>query len=228
MAKTMLVQILSKVPLLEEVREDCLVCKKEQSGMYSVKTGYKLWLHNRRNHIFCEGGVEDEWQVFFGCPQTAHCWTIVRLGEVIGPKIEHESDVKSILQDIFRREDKRVADRVAVMLWVLWNNRNSWIWNNEKKDVIQLGFNNQSSTTNRGWCFRDCSGRFILASTSWDFGNHTVVEAEALALKEAIQGATHMHMERITFESDSQTVVQVVNNNSFGHSEFCVIISSIK
>lgn len=32
-----------------------------------------------------------------------------------------------------------VAGRVVVMLWVLWNNINNWIWKNEKSDVNQLG-----------------------------------------------------------------------------------------
>lgn len=31
-----------QVPLLEEVKEDCLVWKEDQNGIYSVKIGYKL------------------------------------------------------------------------------------------------------------------------------------------------------------------------------------------
>lgn len=33
----------------------------------------------------------------------------------------------------------RVAGRVAVMLWVIWKNRNGWVWNKEKKEANKLG-----------------------------------------------------------------------------------------
>jgi hypothetical protein len=36
-------------------------------------------------------------------------------------------------------EDKEVAGRCAVMIWTLWNNRNNWLWNNEKKSATSLG-----------------------------------------------------------------------------------------
>jgi hypothetical protein len=28
---------------------------------------------------------------------------------------------------------------LAVMIWLLWNNRNQWLWNHEKEDATQLG-----------------------------------------------------------------------------------------
>ncbi|XP_058784021.1 uncharacterized protein LOC131658781 [Vicia villosa] len=79
---------------------------------------------------------------------------------------------------------------------------------------VDVGFNKHLGTTNRG--------------TSWNVDIYTVVEAEALALKEAVQGSIQMQMERITFESDSQMVVQAISANYVGNFEFCVIIYSIK
>ncbi|CAK8572879.1 unnamed protein product [Lathyrus sativus] len=55
-----------------------------------------------------------------------------------------------------------------------------------------------------------------------------VREAEALALREAIQVAFDLNMENVAFEIDSQTVVQVIHSNYKSGSEFYFIINSIK
>ncbi|PNX77788.1 hypothetical protein L195_g033759 [Trifolium pratense] len=37
------------------------------------------------------------------------------------------------------KESKEVAGRVALMIWLIWNNRNQWPWNQEKRTATQLG-----------------------------------------------------------------------------------------
>jgi ribonuclease HI len=93
---------------------------------------------------------------------------------------------------------------------------------------VDAGFHTQRNTTNRGWCIRDGNGRFICAGTAWDYGTYSTIEAEALALKEAVQAAIQMNMEKVIFESDSQLVVQAIHANYGGQSEFSLLISSIK
>lgn len=66
-----------------------------------------------------------------------------------------------------------------------------------------------------------------MAGTSQDFG-FSIIEVEALALKEANQKTIQMQWEQIIFECDQQFIVHVVSANSFGNSEFSMIISSIK
>ena len=54
-----------------------------------------------------------------------------------------------------------------------------------------------------------------------------MMEAEALALKEAIHGAITLNLNCVIFESDCQRVTQAVHSNNKGASEFCFIINSI-
>lgn len=67
-----------------------------------------------------------------------------------------------------------------------------------------------------------------MAGTSWDHGWFSVVEAEALALKEAIRGVIQLDLNHIIFESDSQLMVQSIHAHSHGNFEFSLIIGSIK
>ncbi|XP_058770455.1 uncharacterized protein LOC131644078 [Vicia villosa] len=174
--------------------------------------------------------------------------------------------------DICNKEDKRDAGRFAVMMEVLWKNRNNVVWNNDRGDISRLGlqayfnwhdwfaarevqdipngvqipltwsppavgwikyntdagFNTSHNSTNKGWCFRNNIGSFITAGIAWDVGTMSIVEAEALALKEAMQHAISLNMECVIFESESQVVVQAVNSNDTGCSELSFIFLSIK
>ncbi|GAU39459.1 hypothetical protein TSUD_158900 [Trifolium subterraneum] len=41
--------------------------------------------------------------------------------------------------DICQKEDKEVAGRFAMLIWVIWNNRNSGVWSNAKEPGQCLG-----------------------------------------------------------------------------------------
>lgn len=86
----------------------------------------------------CERGEDDESYVLFGCTSTIQCWNIAGLIYIISPCLRILNDVKSLIHDICSKEDKLVVGRIIVMIWVLWNNRNDWIWNNEKNGVNKL------------------------------------------------------------------------------------------
>ncbi|XP_058753188.1 uncharacterized protein LOC131626389 [Vicia villosa] len=131
-----------------------------------------------------------------------------------------------LLTNVEGKEDRQVAGRVIVVIWMLWNNRNNFIWNNERDGYVHLGtqafhtwqdwfgaqedyisnsisnqhqtdwnpssngwlkcnmdvgFNRQRKTTNRGWCVRDCHNNFVFVGITWDYGLYSTVEAEAMA-----------------------------------------------
>ncbi|XP_058769064.1 uncharacterized protein LOC131642921 [Vicia villosa] len=94
---------------------------------------------------------------------------------------------------------------------------------------VGAGFNTTRGrgTTNRGWCMRDYTRSFMFAGAIWDFGHYPILEAEALALKEAIHSAIEMQLENVIFESDSQRTVHAIHTNHNGFSEFNFIISFI-
>ncbi|XP_058788236.1 uncharacterized protein LOC131662466 [Vicia villosa] len=172
----------------------------------------------------CDSAYEDDWHVLFGCHDVISSWRAAGLFNVISPRLHSFQDAKSIIFDVCCKEDRNTAGRVAVMIEGLWKNRNDWLWNKEKEDASKLGwlayhkwqdwFSAQQTlgTTNRGWCLRDDHGEFVVAGTAWDGGTFFVLEAEALALKEAIR----------------EVLVHGLKSNSCGNSEFNVIINSIK
>lgn len=91
-----------------------------------------------------------------------------------------------------------------------------------------LCFNNQRDTTNKGWCVHDNLGRFIFAGIAWDVGTHSIIEAEAMALKEEIQEAISLNLQNIIFKSDSQRVAQAPRAKHRDNFEFILIITSLQ
>lgn len=75
---------------------------------------------------------------------------------------------------------------------------------------------------------RDNLDRFIIASVAWDVGMLSTIEAEAMALREALQGVIFLPLNNVTFESDFQLIVQAIHSKQLGRSEFSLIILSIK
>ncbi|PNX56006.1 hypothetical protein L195_g049640, partial [Trifolium pratense] len=75
---------------------------------------------------------------------------------VIESRLLRFNDAKALIHDVCHNEEREVAGRFAVMIWMLWNNRYDWLWNKEKKSATQIG-------------------------TAWDTGACSIIEAEALA-----------------------------------------------
>lgn len=75
---------------------------------------------------------------------------------------------------------------------------------------------------------RDNLGRFITIGVPCDVGLLSTIEGEAMTLREALQGVISLQLNNVTFESDSQLVVQVIHSKYLGRSEFSLIILSIK
>ncbi|XP_058774406.1 uncharacterized protein LOC131648689 [Vicia villosa] len=213
--------IILRVPLIDDVREDRLIWQGEQNGEYSVKSGYKLWKgiqsSNRREDRRDAGRfavlLETLWR-----SRNNVVWEDTRDDALkIGLQAYHN------WYDWFlAREDHNL---------VVVNNLSAcWIppSGNQLKCNVDASFNNVCGTTNRGWCFRDHLGRFISAGVSWDVGLLSFIEAEATALKEAIQNAISLLLSHVIFESDCQYVTKTIHVPHVGNSEFIVIIKTIQ
>ncbi|PNX56702.1 hypothetical protein L195_g058337, partial [Trifolium pratense] len=59
---------------------------------------------------------------------------------VILPRLQRFCSVQAIIHDICSVEDQDTAGAFALLVWVLWNNRNNSVWNNSKEPVRSLGF----------------------------------------------------------------------------------------
>jgi hypothetical protein len=45
-----------------------------------------------------------------------------------------------VLFDICCHEEKEMARKIAMLIWVIWNNKNNCVWNGEKEVGQQLGY----------------------------------------------------------------------------------------
>ncbi|KAK2426926.1 hypothetical protein QL285_025545 [Trifolium repens] len=62
-----------------------------------------------------------------------------RLESVIMRSIQRFNTPFDCLLDICSNTDAVTAGKVAMVVWVLWNNRNNWVWNQTKESGQQLG-----------------------------------------------------------------------------------------
>ncbi|XP_058742418.1 uncharacterized protein LOC131614899 [Vicia villosa] len=235
-----------QVPLVEEVQENKWNWKEEQNGCYSVRSGYRLW---RKDQVRSgSSGVDGDWCSLWNIkdpPRTKHLlWRICRDCLPTRQRLRHYhvscpsscSFCEDTMEDSWHvKEDSMTAGRVA---WFLAQRHGTNVGNRSSnlrwvppvegsiKCNVDAGYNN-SRGTNRGWCMRDHMGSFMFAGAAWDFSHYPILEAEALALKEAIQSAIDMEVQNVIFESDSLRTVQAIHGKLQGVSEFSCIISSI-
>jgi hypothetical protein len=177
------------VPLLNVVTEDKLVWCEERDGIYSVRSGYRklmgerrlinrprggdgwgclwkiqatpkakhlLWrickeclpsrMKLRNRHVqcpmecpLCVGELEEEWHIFLDCEAIKEAWHSMGLQHIIQSRVNNCHDFCDLMFDICRNEAKQVAGKVAVMLWCIWQNRNNFVWNNNKMSAQQIG-----------------------------------------------------------------------------------------
>jgi ribonuclease HI len=65
--------------------------------------------------------------------------TAAGLVDIFTNRLRNISTAAKLILDICRVEDREVAGRFAVMVWMLWNNRNNAVWNGEREHGSRLG-----------------------------------------------------------------------------------------
>jgi ribonuclease HI len=86
----------------------------------------------------CSIGEEDDWHVFFGCSEIQQVWNEAGLRDIIEPRLRIFNNVKSVIFDICSTEPINVAGTVAMIMWCIWNNRNSCVWNGIKDTAKEI------------------------------------------------------------------------------------------
>ncbi|XP_058775282.1 uncharacterized protein LOC131649539 [Vicia villosa] len=122
-------------------------------------SGYKLWRKEQGWAGFCR--VDGNWCSLWNIgapPRVKHLlWKICR--GCLQPRVrlrQHrvscpascpfcDNPLEDIWHVLFGREDSMTAGRVAVMIEVIWKNRNNLIWNNESDNFSRLGLHALSS-----------------------------------------------------------------------------------
>ncbi|MCH94979.1 cytochrome P450, partial [Trifolium medium] len=62
------------------------------------------------------------------------------LEEFIPQTAQQANSTAACIRDICRNAHNFTAGKVAMLIWVLWNNRNNCVWNNTKESGQQLGY----------------------------------------------------------------------------------------
>ncbi|XP_045800209.1 uncharacterized protein LOC123894295 [Trifolium pratense] len=144
------------------------------------------------------------------------------------------------------KESGRSLRAKARLLWEEWSSVNQHQRNNQPAELLQqtqfwhkpssgwykcnvdAGFHRDLNKTSLGWCLRDHLGNFVMAGTGWREGNYSIVEGEALALFEALKVMEQKGLSHVLVETDSKSVVNAIQHLRDGHSQFSVLIRSIK
>ncbi|PNX72911.1 replication protein A 70 kDa DNA-binding subunit [Trifolium pratense] len=86
----------------------------------------------------CNQHNEDDWHVFLGCEVSIQDRQVAGLTQAIASRLVQTCDIAHVILDICSTETKEIAGNFAMMLWVLWNNRNDWVWNNMSEPGTKL------------------------------------------------------------------------------------------
>jgi ribonuclease HI len=87
----------------------------------------------------CGGEPEEEWHIFIGCEAIKEAWHSMGLHNIIQSHVNNCHDFCDLMFNICRNEAKQIAGKIAVMLWCIWQNRNNFVWNNNKMSAQQIG-----------------------------------------------------------------------------------------
>ncbi|CAJ2633313.1 uncharacterized protein LOC123892252 [Trifolium pratense] len=135
-----------EIPLFDMVKEDKLYWVDSVHGQYSVRSGqvvgsvnqedwtnlWKIHAPPKAKHLL--------WRICRGCNYSIQAIQSAGLEHIILSRIQQFCSVQAVIHDICSVEDNDTAGTFAMLVWVLWNNRNNSVWNSSKEPGRSLGF----------------------------------------------------------------------------------------
>ncbi|PNX67203.1 ribonuclease H, partial [Trifolium pratense] len=94
----------------------------------------RVRLHERRVPCtllcpLCDHCNEDDWHMLFTCNVSVQARQAAGLEITLSHRVQHMQSAKEVIFSICAGEDRDTAGMVAMLIWVLWNNRNNKVWN---------------------------------------------------------------------------------------------------
>jgi ribonuclease HI len=77
--------------------------------------------------------------VLFNCVESLQAVQYAGLEHVVRTRIQRFNNAKDLLLDVCATENATTAGQFAVVVWMIWRNRNNSIWNNEKESGRGIG-----------------------------------------------------------------------------------------
>jgi hypothetical protein len=68
--------------------------------------------------------------VLVDCADSKEGWMEAGLADVIQCRLQNFQSTQEVIFYICSKEETEVAERVAVMAWIIWNSINNGLWNN--------------------------------------------------------------------------------------------------
>jgi hypothetical protein len=88
---------------------------------------------------FCLSHYEDEKHLFFDCVAAKEAWQAMGLFHIIQARLHQFVSARNLIFDICRYENKDIAGKAATLLWLMWQNRNNLVWNDNNSSAQQIG-----------------------------------------------------------------------------------------
>jgi ribonuclease HI len=88
----------------------------------------------------CELEEEDDWHIIYGCENSKNAWHGAGLTVTVAQFFQQARTAKDFVMMLCRLGDRETAGKAAMLLWILWKNRNNWVWNQEKELGQHLGY----------------------------------------------------------------------------------------
>jgi ribonuclease HI len=88
----------------------------------------------------CDQENEDDWHIIFTCEASTLARHYAGLDSILVPRLQRYNSAKDVIFSICSNEDKATAGLFAVMVWVLWSNRNSKVWDDMSEHGCTLGY----------------------------------------------------------------------------------------
>jgi ribonuclease HI len=87
----------------------------------------------------CEHTIEDDWHVFAVCNVTVQACQAAGIDSMVAQYFQQAANIKELILHICKNESDGTAGVFAMLMWILWQNRNNMVWNNTHESGRVLG-----------------------------------------------------------------------------------------
>jgi hypothetical protein len=88
----------------------------------------------------CDQNNEDDWHIFITCNDNVVARQTADLDQLVAARNQHIQTLPELIFSVCQEEDRAIAGQFAVLLWMVWNNRNDKVWNGKNEAGRSMGY----------------------------------------------------------------------------------------
>ncbi|KAL6202056.1 hypothetical protein ACLB2K_025767 [Fragaria x ananassa] len=182
--------------------------------------------------LMCQHHIENVMHMFFQCQYAQETWNAA----AITIDVSNHDSFKDCLMHMASTMIKHTSARALVILWSIWKNRNSQLWEGKKQRpsdaaMLSLGWLQEFTTANvtptgsidrrqKNWSMP--ASRWVYVQLTSPF------HAELNALLDGMRLAESLHHDRVIFETDCLMLTQALQQQDVDLSSLGDIIVDVK